>query len=111
MAEIVRYYYTWKKTAKGREIWGGSEGRKGKVEVKVRGKEHGTKLVDDVADSDNSPAFDKTKASDSKREFEHKFCNTRESRWWRRGPGVQPGTLILADKGTASSNMQGHYAM
>ncbi|KAG0133171.1 PHD finger and BAH domain protein [Tuber indicum] len=106
-AEIVRYYYTWKKTAKGREIWGGFEGRKGKKEVKVRGKEHGTKLVDDVADDDDDSAFDNTKAGEKKRGFECKFCNTRESRQWRRAPGVQPGTLILADKGTASSKRKG----
>ena len=105
-AEIVRYYYLWKKTAKGREIWGNFEGRKGKKEVKVRDKEHGTKLVDDVADDDDDSAFDNTKAGEKKRGFECKFCNTRESRQWRRAPGVQPGTLI-ADRATASSRKKG----
>ena len=83
-----------------------SRDEKGKKEVKVRDKDHGTKLVDDVADDDDNSAFDNTKAGEKKWGFECKFCNTRESRQWRRAPGVQPGALI-AERATASSRKKG----
>lgn len=106
-AEIVRYYYMWKKTPKGREIWGGFEGRKGKKEMKMKDREGGSKLVDDVADDDDDSAFDNVKAGEKKRGFQCKFCNTRQSRQWRRAPGVQPGALIPADKGGSSKRKGG----
>jgi len=103
-AEIVRFYYLWKKTQPGREIWGNYDGRKGKKEAKLRDKDATTssKLVDDVADDEDDSAFDVEKASNKKRGFECKFCSTRHSRQWRRAPGVAPGTLISAEKGSSS---------
>ena len=102
-AEIVRYYYQWKKTSKGREIWGNYEGRKGKKEAKLKDKGATiSKLVDDVADDEDDSAFDVEKAVDKKRGFECKFCNTRHSRQWRRAPGVAPGTVITTEKGGSS---------
>lgn len=106
-AEIVRFYYMWKKTEKGKQIWGNFEGRKGKKEAKMKDKDTGTKLVDDVADDEDDSAFDGNKAIDKKRGFECKFCNTRSSRQWRRAPGVPPGTLIQADKGGSSKKKGG----
>lgn len=106
-AEIVRFYYVWKKTDKGKQIWGNFEGRKGKKEAKMKDKDTGTKLVDDVADDEDDSAFDGNKAIEKKRGFECKFCNTRSSRQWRRAPGVPPGTLIQADKGGSSKKKQG----
>lgn len=99
-SEIVRYYYQWKKTPKGREIWGNYEGRKGKKEAKMKDKDTNSKLVDDVADDEDDSAFDVEKASEKKRGFECKFCSTRHSRQWRRAPGVAPGTLLPVEKGT-----------
>lgn len=106
-AEIVRFYYVWKKTDKGKHIWGNFEGRKGKKEAKMKDKDTGTKLVDDVADDEDDSAFDGNKAIEKKRGFECKFCSTRSSRQWRRAPGVPPGTLIQADKGGSSKKKQG----
>ncbi|KAI5847114.1 PHD finger and BAH domain protein [Morchella snyderi] len=106
-AEIVRFYYVWKKTEKGKQIWGNFEGRKGKKEAKMKDKDTGTKLVDDVADDEDDSAFDGNKAIVQKRGFECKFCSTRSSRQWRRAPGVPPGTLIPADKGGSSKKKQG----
>ncbi|KAI5776511.1 PHD finger and BAH domain protein [Geopyxis carbonaria] len=96
-ADIVRFYYQWKKTAKGREIWGSYEGRKNKKQAQIKDKEP-AKLVDDVADDEDDSAFDVEKAGEKKRGFECKFCFTKHSRQWRRAPGVQPGTLISGDK-------------
>jgi len=102
-AEIVRYYYQWKKTTRGREIWGNYEGRRGKKEAKLKDKGVAvSKLVDDVADDEDDSAFDVEKAAGKKRGFECKFCGDRHSRQWRRAPGVAPGTVITAEKSSGS---------
>jgi hypothetical protein len=82
-AECVRFYYMWKKTPRGQEIWGKQEGRKGnrqKSAVAVEG-------VPDVADSSDDSAFDDRKAIRQKKRFQCKFCQTQTSRRWRKPPG------------------------
>lgn len=106
-ADIVRFYYQWKKTDKGREIWGNYEGRRSKKEGKKKDSEAngtttGPKLADDVADDEDDSAFDVEKANTKKRGFQCKFCHTKHSRQWRRAPGVPPGTLVSPnDKGNS----------
>ncbi|EEP81821.1 predicted protein [Uncinocarpus reesii 1704] len=95
-SQIVRFYYLWKKTPKGRQIWGNFEGRRGKKAVK-KSDNAMTKLVDDIADDHDDSAFDKDKASSKKRGFTCKFCSTRSSRRWRRAPFVAPGTTAPAE--------------
>lgn len=93
--DAVRYYYTWKKTPKGREVWGAYSNRKGKskrVETDAQ-----SRLVDDVADNKDDSAFDNDKAIQRKRNFQCKFCNSRHSRQWRRAPGVSPGQTAPPD--------------
>ncbi|KAL2863884.1 DNA-binding E3 ubiquitin-protein ligase SNT2 [Aspergillus lucknowensis] len=92
--QIVRYYYMWKKTPRGRQIWGGYEGRKGKKEAK---RSSTSKLVDDVADDHDDSAFDNDKATEKKRGFQCKFCSVRSSRQWRRAPGVSPGATVPSE--------------
>ncbi|OGE49459.1 hypothetical protein PENARI_c021G06473 [Penicillium arizonense] len=94
--QIVRFYYMWKKTPRGRQIWGSYEGRRGKKEVR-RHSVTSSKLVDDVADDHDDSAFDSEKAVVQKRGFHCKFCSTRSSRQWRRAPLVPPGTTIPAE--------------
>src|SRR6202030_1266236 len=88
-ADAVRYYYLWKKTPKGREIWGSYGGRKGRNKKAEEDAE--TRLLDDVAHDYDDSAFDNEKAEERKRGFQCKFCSTRSSRQWRRAPGVVPG--------------------
>ena len=88
--EIVRFYYTWKFTRKGDEIWGGNTGRKG---VKRRAEASWM----DIADEEDDSAFDNDKALTRKRRFHCKHCATRSSRQWRRAPNVAPGATVLAD--------------
>lgn len=95
-ADIVRFYYVWKKTDAGMQIWGNYEGRKGKKQAK-RVEVNSSKLVDDVADDDDDSAFDNDKAVEKKRGFACKFCKTTKSRQWRRAPNVTPGAMISAD--------------
>ncbi|KAH6638306.1 hypothetical protein C7974DRAFT_356588 [Boeremia exigua] len=93
--DAVRYYYMWKKTPKGKEIWGSYSNRKGKskrVEPDAQ-----SRLLDDVADNQDDSAFDNEKAVQRKRNFQCKFCTVRHSRQWRRAPGVSPGQMIPAD--------------
>ncbi|KAI9687242.1 MAG: putative PHD type zinc finger protein with BAH domain-containing protein [Bathelium mastoideum] len=95
LSDIIRFYYMWKKTPKGREIWDSYDGRKGvrkRMETDAQAK-----LVDDVADSHDDSAFDGEKAAKQKRGFECKFCKTHKSRQWRRAPAVAPGSMVLAD--------------
>lgn len=101
MAEIVRFYYMWKKTPKGKEIWGGYEGRKAKKEAKKQEGIPSSKLVDEFADDHDDSAFDDTKATERKRGFQCKFCFTKHSRQWRRAPGVAPGTTVPASGGSS----------
>ncbi|KAJ5719054.1 hypothetical protein N7493_007509 [Penicillium malachiteum] len=93
---IVRFYYMWKKTPRGRQIWGAYEGRRGKKEVR-RQSVVSSKLVDDVAHDHDDSAFDNEKALSLKRGFQCKFCSARHSRQWRRAPLVAPGTTVFSD--------------
>lgn len=97
-SRIVRFYYMWKKTDKGRQIWGNYEGRRSKKESKRADKDgNAPKLLDDVADDQDDSAFDDEKAAQKKRGFFCKFCATHHSRQWRRAPGTAPGTLVPKD--------------
>lgn len=89
-AQIVRWYYNWKKTPRGKEIWGRYDARRGS---KKRSEASWTEIADDEDDS----AFDSNKAFQRKRKFSCKFCLTRTSRQWRRAPGIAPGATILVD--------------
>ncbi|KJF61048.1 PHD finger and BAH domain-containing protein [Coccidioides immitis RS] len=95
-SQIVRYYYMWKKTPKGRQIWGNFEGRRGKKALK-KSDNATVKLVDDIADDHDDSAFDQDKAASKKRGFSCKFCSTKTSRRWCRAPFVPPGTTTTAE--------------
>ncbi|ETI28457.1 hypothetical protein G647_00906 [Cladophialophora carrionii CBS 160.54] len=103
-SRIVRFYYTWKKTDRGRQIWGNFEGRRSKKETKRADKDGNTsKLLDDVADDHDDSAFDDEKAAQKKRGFSCKFCGTHHSRQWRRAPATAPGTLVPKDAASKNS--------
>lgn len=101
-ANIVRFYYTWKKTERGKHIWGNYSGRKGKKEAK-RAEATAGKLQDDVADEYDDSAFDNDKAFEKKRGFQCKFCSTRSCRQWRRAPNTPAGTMITEPPGAKTS--------
>lgn len=96
-SSIVRFYYMWKKTPRGRQVWGNYGGRKGKKEAR---RNSSAKLVDDVADDHDDSAFDYDKAVEKKRGFQCKFCSARASRQWRRAPAVPPGTTVPSESGS-----------
>ena len=97
---ITRYYYTWKKTERGRQVWGNFAARKGKKEAK-KAEATASKLADDVADTHDDSAFDTEKAIEKKKGFVCKFCSTKNSRQWRRAPNA--ATKLVTEPGSRSS--------
>ncbi|KAB8299281.1 hypothetical protein EYC80_001361 [Monilinia laxa] len=92
-ADVVRFYYTWKKTDKGKQVWGNYSGRKGKKEAKKAEAALG-KLQDDIADDHDDSAFDNDKVLQKKKGFQCKFCSIRSSQRWRRAPSTPAGTTV-----------------
>lgn len=85
--QVVRYYYTWKKSERGSKVWSSYSGRKGKKQAKLA-VAAASKIADDVADKDDDSAFDSNKAAEKKRTFICQFCSTTTSRQWRRAPNA-----------------------
>jgi BAH domain/PHD-finger len=94
-ADIVRFWYYWKKTDQGRKIWGSYGGRKNTK--KKAETEAASKLLDDIADDQDDSAFDNQKVFQKNRKMICKFCSARKSRCWRRAPGVTPGQSVPGD--------------
>ncbi|ESZ99533.1 hypothetical protein SBOR_0098 [Sclerotinia borealis F-4128] len=92
-ADVVRFYYTWKKTDRGKHVWGNYSGRKGKKEAKKVEAALG-KLQDDIADDHDDSAFDNDKVLQKKKGFQCKFCSIRSSQRWRRAPATPAGTTV-----------------
>ncbi|KAH9902286.1 hypothetical protein F4778DRAFT_117947 [Xylariomycetidae sp. FL2044] len=95
-SRIVRFYYTWKKSDRGKQIWGNFSGRKGKKEAK-KAEDTANKVQLDVSDDHDDSAFDTDKALARKRNFTCKFCSTKSSRQWRRAPNVS--TALVTEGG------------
>lgn len=109
-SRIVRFYYMWKKTPRGREIWGNYEGRKSKKDSKrVEKDANGARLLDDVADDGDDSAFDNDKATRVKRGFKCKFCGVTSSRIWRRAPATAPGTLVPRDPASKNTKDKSNW--
>jgi hypothetical protein len=94
-ADVVRFYYMWKKTPAGKRIWSAYGGRKGKHK-KIE-QDPSSKLLDDIAHDQDDSAFDNDKAMQRKRVFQCKFCSTRYSPQWRRAPAISSGQSVSAD--------------
>ncbi|KAI0200062.1 hypothetical protein F4808DRAFT_451101 [Astrocystis sublimbata] len=102
-ARVVRFYYAWKKSDRGKQVWGNFSGRKGKKEAK-KAEEDASKLQDDVADDHDDSGFDTDKAVEQKRSFVCKFCSTKSSRQWRRAPNM--ATTVLSEGGGKGANKE-----
>ena len=102
-SDIVRFYYLWKKTPKGQEIWGNYGGRKGGTRRRLE-HDAGLQAQQQVAHDGDDSAFDNEKAVRRNKGFQCKFCQTVHSRQWRRAPGVSPGqTISYTDKAGKTS--------
>lgn len=105
---IVRFYYKWKKTPKGKQIWGNFTQRKGKKEIK-KAQAEASKAADEVADDHDDSAFDTEKAKSKKKGFMCKFCNTKHSRQWRRAPQVT--SAVVTETSNKSKDKGAHYVV
>lgn len=103
---IVRHWYKWKKTAKGKQIWGNYSQRKGKKEIK-KAQAEASKVADEVADDADDSAFDTEKARVKKKNLVCKFCNTKSSRQWRRAPNVT--AAVITETGSKSKDKGAQY--
>jgi len=108
-ADIVRYWYYWKKIPEGKDIWGSFGGRKNTK--KKAEMDAASKLVDDIADDHDDSAFDNDKILSRQRKMICKFCNARKSRCWRRAPGVKPGQTVPADGRSRDKHSQLYLAL
>lgn len=84
-ADIVRFYYLWKKTPNGHKIWDNFEGRKHKMKPEHARNEG--ELVDNIADANDDSKFDVNKARKLGRKFLCKHCHATKSTNWQRAPG------------------------
>ncbi|KAK3337141.1 hypothetical protein B0T19DRAFT_62265 [Cercophora scortea] len=105
---VVRYYYTWKKTDRGKQIWGNYSGRKGKKDAK-KAEAAANKLADDVANDVDDSAFDEEKARSKKKGFICKFCNTKSSRQWRRAPNASAAPVAETGGRNANKDKNAQY--
>ncbi|KAF2403842.1 hypothetical protein EJ06DRAFT_527443 [Trichodelitschia bisporula] len=103
-ADVVRYWYSWKKTKRGEAIWSSYGGRKNNSKKRVE-NDAASKLLDDIADNQDDSAFDSAKIAGKGQKMLCKFCGENKSRCWRRAPGTGPGQAITPegkkDKGPA----------
>lgn len=90
---VVRYYYLWKKTKRGRQIWGNFPGRKrksqakdGKSEMKILSS------VDEFADSDDDSAYENDKIIKHNKLFRCKHCKSYQSQYWFKITGFDGTT-------------------
>lgn len=97
VAECVRFYYGWKKTPRGSQIWANSEARKPKAGHANKKRQKNTDSeLDLIGDSSDDSAYSLSKASKTKQTFRCKFCETTTSSRWRRAPGtiLQKTTIV-----------------
>lgn len=90
-AMVVRYYYLWKKTKRGRTIWGNYPGRK----KKGKEKEADMKIkpeVDDYADSEDDSSYENEKIIAKKKLFRCKHCKSYQSSHWYKITGFDGTT-------------------
>lgn len=84
-ADIVRFYYLWKKTPNGHKIWDNYEGR---LKNKLKNSNKSSNgSVDNVADSGDDSCYDSNKIAKLERNCECKHCQTRTSVQWFRVTG------------------------
>ncbi|CCJ31038.1 unnamed protein product [Pneumocystis jirovecii] len=108
LSQVIRFYYFWKKTASGRNIWGNYSGRR-KKEEKLFSSNHNRSVLDsslylteDIADSSDDSAYSSEKAILRQKSFICKFCSITESRLWKRAPGGS----VISDKNVVTALCQ-----
>ncbi|SGZ51227.1 CIC11C00000004798 [Sungouiella intermedia] len=89
---VVRYYYLWKKTKKGRQIWGSFPGRKRKSQKDGKSEMKVLPAVDEFADSDDDSAYENEKIIKHQKLFRCKHCKSYQSQYWFKITGFDGTT-------------------
>lgn len=87
---VVRFYYLWKKSPRGRQIWGNFPGRKKKLSSTK--EEKPAKEMDHMIDSDDDSSYENEKIVVKRRKFRCKHCRTYRSTQWFRITGFDENT-------------------
>lgn len=91
LREVVRFYYLWKKTKNGRQIWGNFEGRTKKLHNPVKIEQNAKKpehvIIDDLANLDDDSSYENDKIQLQGSRFLCKHCATTSSLQWFRVSG------------------------
>lgn len=106
-AMVVRYYYLWKKSKRGKLIWGNYPGRKKKSQATVKEeKQPEIKLaaVDDYADSDDDSSYENDKIIQKKKLFRCKHCRSYLSPQWFKITGYDGNTKYEDDADDVDPN-------
>ncbi|KAI5964950.1 SNT2 [Candida margitis] len=89
--QVVRFYYLWKKTKNGRQIWGNFEGRTKKqpnpIKLEQSDKKPEHVIIDDLANPDDDSSYENGKIQDKRSQFVCKHCETTSSIQWFRITG------------------------
>ncbi|KAG4304934.1 hypothetical protein PORY_001609 [Pneumocystis oryctolagi] len=108
LPQVIKFYYSWKKTASGRNIWGNYSGRR-KKEEKNFSSTHNRSVLDsslylteDIADSSDDSAYSSEKAALKQKSFVCKFCSVTKSQLWKRAPGGS----VISDKNVITALCQ-----
>lgn len=98
---IVRFYYLWKKTERGRLIWGNFSGRKKKASKKEMII---TSSIDDLVDSEDDSAYENEKIILQHKLFKCKHCRSYvSSKWFKVTGGSDKSDDPVVDKDDANT--------
>lgn len=88
---VVRFYYLWKKTPRGRQIWGNFPGRKKKPNAAR--DEKPAKEFESLADDEDDSSYENEKIVIKHRKFRCKHCKTYKSVQWFKITGFDEKTV------------------
>lgn len=104
---IVRYYYMWKKTSKGHEIWDNFPGRKNKRKKAPR------ESADPLGDPEDDLSYEPGAVERLKRKFVCLYCGAcaLPLHRWFRAPGFVPESGNVSALCTRCAGLWRHYAV
>lgn len=85
-ADIVRFYYLWKKTERGKKVWDNCQARPSRRKVSQIDQEFAFKIADPT---DPVCCYSAEEIKQVGKSLECKFCKTTASQKWRKAPGVK----------------------
>ncbi|KAI5954948.1 SNT2 [Candida jiufengensis] len=83
LTQVVRFYYLWKKTKNGKQIWGNYEGRAPKKSHNTKEENnHKPHINDDITNPEDDSSYEEEKIKSKNTKFICKHCNSKYSTQW-----------------------------